>query len=522
MERIVKGQRQILADVTGKDPATIPQVWTLYKEVQDYYDKGMRVPDDVTLMVSDDNWGNIRRIPLLDEPARQGGWGIYYHFDYVGGPRNYKWLNTNAISRVWEQMHLGYEHGMRQIWIVNVGDIKPVEFPLEFFMDYAWNPESWPVERLPQYTERWAERQFGKEHSAAIADIIARYTKYNARRKPELLGPDTYSLVDYHEAERVTEDYKKLADAAEAINNVLPDEYKDAYYQLVLHPVQACANLSELYLTVGKNHLYAKQGRAATNDLALRAEELFDKDAQISYYYNQIMAGGKWNHMMDQTHIGYTSWQQPETNIMPEVAKVNVLAAPEMGVAIEGSDRAWPLPPTEPAGTEPVLPEFSPYQRQPSQYIEVFNRGQVPFEYQVESGAPYVVVMPSHGIVEKEARLTVWVDFGHAPAGTQKVPITVSGPNKSSVVVQAVVNNNGGVQFDPAEGAFVESNGYVSMEAEHYTRAVSASPLFWQRIPDLGRTASAMTVFPVTAQAQSPGADSPRSSTACTCGTAER
>ena len=157
LERIISDQRKILADVTGKDVTTIPQVWALYKEVQEYYDKGMRVPDDVTLLLCDDNWGNIRKLPKLTAKPRKGGYGIYYHFDYVGGPRNYKWLNTNQIERTWEQMRLAYEYGAERIWIVNVGDLKPMEFPISFFLDYAWNPEKYSAESLPEYYKSWAD-----------------------------------------------------------------------------------------------------------------------------------------------------------------------------------------------------------------------------------------------------------------------------------------------------------------------------------------------------------------------------
>ena len=188
LEKIVADQRKILSEVTGKDLKSIPQVWALYKEVQDYYDKGMRVPDDVTLLLCDDNWGNIRRLPKPGDPPRAGGYGIYYHFDFVGGPRNYKWLNTSPIARTWEQMHLAYRHGVDRIWLVNVGDLKPMEFPIEFFLDYAWNPDKWPAESLPEYTRLWAEQQFGPKYAADIADILNKYTKYNGRRKPEMLA----------------------------------------------------------------------------------------------------------------------------------------------------------------------------------------------------------------------------------------------------------------------------------------------------------------------------------------------
>jgi hypothetical protein len=503
LQKIVKDQREILGEVTGKDVTTIPQVWALYKEVQEYYDKGMRVPDDVTLLLCDDNWGNIRKLPKLDEKPRAGGYGIYYHYDYVGGPRNYKWLNTNQISRVWEQMHLAYEYGARQIWIVNVGDIKPMEFPISFFLNYAWNPEKFPAEHLPEYTKLWAQEQFGPGYANDIAHILKSYTKFNSRRKPELLAPDTYSLVNYREAETVVADYKKLEEQARKIYDALPIEYRDAFYQLVLHPVEACANLNELYVTVGKNRLYAKQGRAATNSLAENAKKLFDIDAEITHYYNEVMANGKWNHFMDQTHIGYTYWQQPEKNAMPEVKQIKIPSAAEMGVAIEGSENWWPS-----EKSEAVLPEFDKFNKQ-SYYIEVFNRGQTPFEYSTQPGKSWVKISQANGKVETHQRLWVSIDWKKAPVGDHRVPITITGPNKSQVVVQAVISNPSLSKQD-IENCFIESNGYVSMEAEHYTRAVNTHPITWQRIPDLGRTLSAMTPFPVTAPTQSPSGDSPR------------
>ena len=252
LERIIADQRKILADVTGRQVESIPQVWALYKEVQDYYDRGMQVPDDITLLLCDDNWGNIRRLPLLDSKPRRGGYGIYYHFDYVGGPRNYKWLNTTQIERTWEQMHLAYEYNTKQIWIVNVGDLKPMEFPISFFLDYAWNPNEWNADNLQGYYKKWSAQQFGNEYADDVADIIKKYTKYNSRKKPELLEPGTYSLVNYREAERVSEEYNKLNQSALKIYNSLSGEYKDTFFQLVLQecgehpPTVVCNRLSKV------------------------------------------------------------------------------------------------------------------------------------------------------------------------------------------------------------------------------------------------------------------------------------
>ena len=238
LENIVADQRKILADVTKKPASETPQLWALYKEVQDYYDKGMRVPDDITLLLADDNWGNLRKLPKLDEKPRKGGYGIYYHFDYVGGPRNYKWINTNNIERTWEQMHLAYEYNVRDIWIVNVGDIKPMGFLISFFLDYAWNPEKIDAADLQKYTQQWSAAQFGKEYANDIADVITKYGKYVSRRKPEMLDGNTYSF-NYNEWGRMVDENNALLTKAEAINNKLPDEYKDAFFQLVLHPVKA-------------------------------------------------------------------------------------------------------------------------------------------------------------------------------------------------------------------------------------------------------------------------------------------
>lgn len=317
LERIVKDQRKIIADVTGKPAEQTPQLWALYKEVQDYYDKGMRVPDDVTLLLCDDNWGNLRKLPKPTEKPRKGGYGIYYHFDYVGGPRNYKWLNTNPLPRIWEQMHLAYEHHVKDIWIVNVGDIKPMELPISFFLDYAWNPDKIDANDVRPYTEKWAAQQFGTKHANAIAELLAKYAKYNSRRKPEMLDDKTYSFA-YGEWENVVNNYNELLNKAEEISNQLTAEQKDAFFQLVLHPIKACANLNELYYNVALNKEAFKEKYERTNEYADKVKELYQKDSLITLEYHRLN-NGKWNHMMSQTHIGYTYWQQPPFNKMPTV-----------------------------------------------------------------------------------------------------------------------------------------------------------------------------------------------------------
>lgn len=408
LEKIVDDQRKILAEVTKKPAEQTPQLWALYKEVQEYYDKGMRVPDDVTLLLCDDNWGNIRKLPKKEDKARKGGYGIYYHFDYVGDPRNYKWINTNNIARVYEQMHLAWEYSARQIWIVNVGDIKPMEFPISFFLDYAWNPEKWTPDNLSSYYTDWAEAQFSKQYATEIGDIVREYGQLAARRKPELTDRNTYSLDNYNEAQTVAHTYTALLEKAEKLKDKLPAEYHDAYYQLVLHPVSANANLHAMYYAAALNQKYAAAQDKRANKYADAVKELFRKDAEISVQYNKNTANGKWNHFMDQVHIGYTSWNDPKVNIMPEVKYV---------------------------------PE------------------------------------DSKAVLKQEASTT-------DKTAESLVP-------KSAAPV------------------FYEKNGYVSIAAEHYTKAITTKGIEWKVIPDIGRTGSGITPYPVTAAKQEPGTNTP-------------
>ncbi|WP_082536423.1 MULTISPECIES: glycosyl hydrolase family 8 [unclassified Roseateles] len=327
LETVVKDQRKIIADVTKQPAEKTPQMWALYKEVQDYYDAGLKVPDDVLLLFADDNWGQIRRLP---EPGakRVGGYGVYYHFDYVGGPRNYKWLNTNQIEKTWQQMDLAREHGADALWIVNVGDIKPVEFPIHFFLNMAWAPQRMTADALKAYPKDWAAATFGAAHAAEIGELVTRYSQYAARRKPELVDANSFRLgivgpdaLDGGDFGRRIAEWDALEARVAKVKAALRPDQLDAYFQLVEHPVQALANLYRLYYAVAWNRTLAAKNDPRANVFADQAEAAFARDQAISDQYHAI-AGGKWAGMMLQVHIGYSNWQQPEKNIMPAVKRV--------------------------------------------------------------------------------------------------------------------------------------------------------------------------------------------------------
>ena len=502
LERIVADQRKMIGEIINPRIEQVPQSWALYKEVQGYYERGMRVPVDVTLLWCDDNWGNLRRLPTPGEQRRSGGAGIYYHFDYVGGPRNYKWLNTVPLPKIWEQMNLAYRHDATRIWIVNVGDLKPMEIPMEFFLTFAWDPARWTQNDVAGYLRLWATREFGAQDAAEIADLVAKYTKYNGRRKPELLAPETFSLVNYAEADRIVEEWQSLLVRAEAISARLPRESRDAFFELVLHPIKACGIVNELYVAAAKSRLYASQGRASANDFASKARELFQADAQLTEYFHHQLAGGKWDRMMSQTHIGYTGWQQPPVNLLPATRQLELPREGSLGVAVEGSTAAWPG-----VQTPATLPEMDVFNRS-RRYVDVFNRGQTPFEFQAEASAPWILLSATRGIVTNDQRVWVSVDWDHAPAGSSSGSVRISGPAPEGVQVRVRAFNPVAARGTNLHG-FVEADGCVAIEAAHFTARHDTAAAHWDLLPDHGRTDSAMTVFPVTAAGAQPPADSP-------------
>ena len=494
LEKIVKDQRAIITEISKKDASKTPQVWALYKEVQDYYDKGMRVPDDITLLLCDDNWGNVRKLPLLNAPKRTGGFGMYYHFDYVGGPRNYKWLNTVQIERTWEQMHLTYEFGVDKLWIVNVGDIKPLEYPISFFLDYAWNPKAWNASNLNQYTIDWCKKQFGEKYAIEIANILSIYTKYNARRKPELLSPETYSLVNYHEAELVENDYNLLAREAEQLYNKLPSEMHDAFDELVLFPVQACANMNELYIIAGQNHLFAKQGRNTTNEMAEKVKTLFERDSILTKRYHTQIANGKWNQMMSQTHIGYTNWQEPKVQVMPEINEIVIPEKADMRLTVEQTEKFCTKNKDEIA-----LPEFDSFGNQQF-YMDIFNGGNIAFDYKIITADNWLFVSEIKGSIQSTKRILVSINWNKLNIGKHNTQLKVSDSEGKTFIVQIKA-----IKYKPLvvmRSAFAQSNGYVSIEAEHFSVAKNIPNLSWTVIPNLGKTLSGITTFPVTATAE--------------------
>jgi len=505
VEGIIKTQQQILVDEMKKPLEEIPQAWCLYKEINDYYNEGMKVPENITLLWADDNWGYIRRLPNEKERLRKGGAGVYYHFDYHGGPRSYEWINTNPLPKIWDQMTLAKQYGADKIWVVNVGHFRGYELPIEYFMSLGWNTGRWTNNNITDYTQQWAAREFGDQYAADIADILAKYAKFNTRRKPESLTSRTYSLVFDNEAEGVVNEYNELAKKAETIGAALPKTYQDAYYHLVLFPTKVCAILNDMYVAAGKNQLYAKQGRASALLQAERAKLLFTADTAMMTYYNQVYAQGRWNHFMDQTHIGYTSWNPPRKNSLSATRMTeNALAeAAGLGVALEGTEEAWP-------GSASIA-EMRPFDLFGGQtrWLEVFNRGKASLAFDIQSTIPWLTFSETSGtLAANDKRIQVTLVEANLPIGKSTGTFVVSGAGKS-VEVRVSAFKPASSERSKIKG-YVQSNGVVSIEAEHVSKNRSVGERSWLRVEDYGLTLSGMrATAPANAAPSVPGTDAP-------------
>ncbi len=499
LQNIINDQREIIADVTKKPAEETPQVWAIYKEVQEYYEKGMKVDDDITILFSDDNWGNIRILPKKEDRDYEGGFGMYYHLDYVGAPVSYRWQNVTQIERVWEQMKLTYEWGVDEVWLANVGDIKPMELPMSFFLDMAWDVDSFNANSLPEYYVNWAKQQFGSKHSNDIAEILSLYTKYNARRTPEMLTLDTYSIKNYREADRILNEFRSLIKQSETILKALPDKYTPAYQQLVHVPLEMSANANEMYIAAAKNKFYAELGASVANKYADTVKELFEKDANFTKYFHEEITDGKWNHMMSQTHLGYTNWNHPPANKMPSISYIQQRDTATLGYNLEyGSEPAWQGFSVEGDGLySESFSTFDPINDQ-RYYIEIFNRGNEVLNYEINTKDDWINLSLSEGRVHYNEKIHVSINWENVPEGTSKGSIAISSKGQNYSIEVPIKTDL------PQPKGFVENNGVVSIEAENYNRNVDGENVSWEVVPNLGRTGSSIIVNPMDAEIQEP------------------
>ncbi|KAI1636350.1 hypothetical protein F4809DRAFT_641605 [Biscogniauxia mediterranea] len=522
LETLVHNQRAIIEQVLETNITDVPQLWCLYKEVMSYIQEGLTIPDDITLLWADDNWGNVRRVPIGDEKMRAGGAGVYYHLEYVGSPRNYKWLNTVQLEKTAEQMQLAYAHGADRIWIVNVGDIKPLEIPMTHFLDMAYDVKKWGVDNVSDWTTAWATREFGPEQAEDITDVLTRYGMYAARRKYELVEPYVYSVVNYNEGDTVLEQWRNLVDDAQAIYDNLDEAHQPAFFEMVLHPCLAGQIVHQVHIGAAKNMVYANQHRNSANDMIIEVLSKFQADGDLTARWDSLL-DGRWRRMLDQTHFGYDGyWQQPMRNVLPAMAYVQTAVssiAGNVGIAVEGLNASIPgddkYHPN--SGASLALPPLDPYGAQ-TRWFDVFSRGARNCDWWAEADLPWVTLSQSSGTVGPEngtdSRVLVSIDWQAAP---QVINDTVANINFSTScgiegfaewygapIVQLPVNLRT-IPPNFTEG-FVESDKHVAIEGPNYQRiyappsnASGSAQVTYRTLRNYGRTLGGVTLWPQTA-----------------------
>ncbi|KAI0532745.1 hypothetical protein GGR58DRAFT_489029 [Xylaria digitata] len=525
LEAVVKSQRNAIEDVLGVKVVDVPQTWCLYKEVMSYIQEGLTIPEDITLLWADDNWGNVRRVPIDDEKTRSGGAGVYYHFDYVGDIRNYKWINTIQLEKTAEQMQLAYAHGADRIWIVNVGDLKPLEIPISHFLDMAYDIKQWGVGGVSNWTTAWATREFGPEQAVEITNIMTRYGTYAARRKYELVEPYVYSVVNYNEGDAILQQWKALADDAQAVYDKLEEAYQPAFFEMVLHPILGGQIIHQVHISAGKNIVYANQHRNSANDIATDVLGRFQADGELTARWDNLL-DGKWKRMLDQTHFGYDGyWQQPMRNVLPAMAYVQsavTSVAGNVGIAVEGLNASIPGDDKYHAnsGNTLVLPPLDPYGPS-TRWFDVFSRGTRDCDWTATVDLPWVQLSQYKGIVGPgsgtDSHVLVSIDWSAAPQTTNTTTTNIkftAGCGKegfttwfSSPTVQVPINLRK-IPSSFAKG-FVESDRTVAIEAPNYQRIqdpsnAAASNITYLTLENYGRTVGGVTLWPQTTPPQTP------------------
>jgi hypothetical protein len=320
LENIFAVQRSLLRKYVDPNIESVPQIFCPYKEVLTDYRAGLIVPDDVTIVFPDDNFGYIRQFPTPDEQKRKGGFGVYYHISYLGRPISYTWLNSTPPALIWEEMSKAYENGMRRFWMLNVGDIKPAEFGIDLFLQMAWDAKRWNVENIDQFLNECAQRDFGRRYSKEIADLMAEYFRLGFQRKPEQLqwympgeSPRKSDLTEDETLDRLSA-FAALQGRAESLYQKIPNNKRAAFYELVLYPIRSAAFANERFFAAELAARYQETDLVRATMWAVRARNADSAIASDAKYFNSELVGGKWKFIMSP-EMNSGQWQSMRSTL---------------------------------------------------------------------------------------------------------------------------------------------------------------------------------------------------------------
>ena len=516
LQEALMAQRQMLIDAIGKPGEEIPQAFTPYKEVLDVYDEGLELPDDVTIIWPDDNYGYMKRLSSPKEQKRSGRSGVYYHSSYLGKPHDHLWMNTVSPTLMYEELRKAYDATADRIWLLNAGDIKSCEFAVDYFLTMAFDIDSFNFERAANYRTEWLCGMLGDQYRNEYQDVVNSFYKLAFARKPEFMGwgyqwttdkhgrernTDTdFSLTNYREVDNRLNEYRRIGSTVEKIlNNMSDEKQKACFYQSLYYPVKGCELLNRMILDGQRNRWYSIQQRASTKELEKSAKACYDSLEVITNGYNSLL-GGKWNHMMTMKQGFAAAYFE-----LPKLRDVELAPTASLGVMAEGEAVLKGLQSFH------SLPCFNTYLRQ-SYYVDVFNKGATPLKWKAAVTNDWILVSKKSGETATEDRIEVSIDWAKVPAGERilgTLDITSDRGEKESVYIS--VFNPTSPSLAEMDTLFVENNGYVSIDAASFHRKVENDAIKMIIIPNLGCENTAVQLGnPIAPAQRTAGRNTPR------------
>lgn len=506
LQQALLDQRRILAENIDRPVETVPQAFTPYKEVLEIYSNGLELPDDITIVWPDDNYGYMKRLSGVREQRRTGRSGVYYHVSYLGVPHSYLWFSTTPPSLMYEELRKAYDTTADRLWLVNCGDLKGSEMQVSLFLDMAWDIGRFTADNVVTYPARWLAGIFGEAYYDRLEAMTREHLRLAFPRKPEYMGwgyhwnrfdhnceqlTDTdFSFTNYDEAQRRLEAYRQLGARAEALLHEIGDEARPAFYQLVYYPLRGAELMNRMTLGGQRNRWYARQGRAATNAVRDEVQRCYDSLQVITRGYNSLL-GGKWNHMMSmrQNYDGVSAYFN-----LPHLATHDAAGAPRLALQVAGEDVTG-------ARAFHALPAFDNYLRR-TYPVEIYNRGGGTLAWTAHASEPWVVLSKSAGKTADEERITVGIDWEKAPSGNAVPARIVFRAGEQSEKVLVSLFNPTAPSRAELRGIYVENNGCVSIPAAGCHRVRENDRIKITAVEDLGIEGPALQLGDPTAPLQ--------------------
>ncbi len=509
LEKIFADQRGLLQKYVNPDIKKVPQAFTIYKEVLDVYESGLKVPEDITLVWPDDNYGYIQRLSNAQEQQRSGGSGVYYHASYWGCPHDYLWLSTTNPALMREEMMKAYAMQAENIWVLNVGDIKPCEYNMQLFLDMAYQAEPFKNSRyLQTHLQQWCAGKWGAKNAGTIANLIEQYYQLAWERRPEFMGwsqtePTTktnytaYNHFTYgDEAQHRVDQYQLLAAQAKALYTNAKLANKDAFYELVCYPVVGASLMNQKFLYRDKAYLYGKQNRLVAQEYADKSRQAYQDIIIETAYYNNQLAGGKWKNIMSMQSRNLPVYQEPELpviNLNPSVNTWNI--APEGNYPDSAQTNRQGF----------TLPAFYPWSQQ-AKFIDIFLQKTADIQWKATASQPWVVLSGKEGRLanqnnQRQSRIYLNINWkllsGQPAPHTAQVSINADGKTYS---VNVTADNSQLPALTNYKRA-IEHDGMVSIFAGNYQSRQNQGAVRWQADSTLGYAQNALVALPLNQDA---------------------